>query len=45
MLGFERGDWCFALRVYWRGGRGDEGVKDEGVEEIVRGFGRATVIK
>ena len=34
MPGFERGNWCFALSVYWRGGNGDG--KDEGVEEIVR---------
>ena len=34
MPGFERGNWCFALSVYWRGGdgRGDGG---EDVEEIV----------
>ena len=32
MPGFERGNWCFALRVYWRGGG-----EDEGVEAIVRG--------
>lgn len=48
MPGFERGDWCVALRVYWRKGEGDGdgrdegegegegGVGDEGVEEMVR---------
>ena len=43
MPGFERGDWCVALRVYWRNGEGggkDEGEGEggdggEGVEEIV----------
>ena len=44
MPGFERGDWCVALRVYWRDGRGDEGEGEgverggDGVEEVVRGM-------
>ena len=39
MPGFERGDWCVALRVYWRNGKGerrDEGEGGEDVEEMVR---------
>ncbi|KAK0513438.1 hypothetical protein JMJ35_004424 [Cladonia borealis] len=38
MPGFERGDWCVALRVYWRKGRGDEEGREgeEGVKEMVR---------
>ena len=38
MPGFERGEWCVALRVYWRKGRGDEEGREgeEGVEEMVR---------
>lgn len=42
MPGFERGNWCFALRVYWREenrrGGGDGGEGEGKVEEIVRGL-------
>ena len=32
--GFERGNWCFALSVYWVDGS-ERGNGGEGVEEIV----------